>query len=115
VAIPTPAPAGVRQVSGSSGDVDHYLQHLSNPDEKARMEAVLQLGRVHAAQAVEPMSQVLTSDHSPMVREAAARGLGLIGTPAALPALQQAAQADEDREVRNSARFAVDVIRSHTP
>jgi hypothetical protein len=37
---------------------------------------------------------------------------GLIAAPQALPALQTAAQADEDREVRHSAQFAAEVIRS---
>jgi HEAT repeat protein len=72
----------------------------------------VQLGRLRATQAVEPITRLLSSDRSPVVREAAARGLGLIGSPASLPALQQAAQADQDREVRASARFAVDVIQS---
>jgi HEAT repeat protein len=47
-----------------------------------------------------------------MVREAAARALGLIGSSAALPALQQAASTDSDHDVRHSARFAIDVIQS---
>jgi HEAT repeat protein len=47
------------------------------------------------------------------VREAAARALGLIGAPTALSALQYAAQADDDRDVRHSASFAADVIRSN--
>ncbi len=110
VAAPTPAPA-----SASPGEINRCLDRLANPDEKTRAEAVVQLGRLHASQAVDSMTRVLTSDRSATVREAAARGLGLIGTPNALPALQQAAQADEDRDVRNSARFAVEVIRSRTP
>ena len=64
------------------------------------MEAALQLGRSRATEAVEPLSQMLSGDRSPQAREAAARALGLIGSPASLPALQQAAQADDDREVR---------------
>jgi HEAT repeat protein len=54
---------------------------------------------------------MLAGDRSATVREAAARALGLIATPATLPALQRAAQADDDREVRASARFAADVVR----
>jgi len=46
------------------------------------------------------------------VRESAARALGLIASPSALPALQRAAQVDADRDVRRSAQFAVDVIQS---
>jgi HEAT repeats len=111
-AVPTAAPPTLTPVGVKSVEIDRYLQHLSNPDEKARTEAVLQLGRLHATQAEGQLTQVLAADHSPQVREAAARGLGLIGSNTALPALQQAAQADDDKEVRNSARFAVDVIRS---
>ena len=95
--------------------VDRYIQHLANPDDRARMEAALQLGRARATEAVEPLSRMLAGDRSPQAREASARALGLIGTPSALPALQQAAQADDDRDVRNSARFAADVIRSRNP
>jgi HEAT repeat protein len=49
------------------------------------------------------------------VRESAARGLGLIADPAALTALEQAAQLDGDRDVRHSAAFAAEVIRAHQP
>jgi len=91
------------------------MAHLVNPDANARTAAVVQLGRLHATQAIEQMSRVLATDRSPTVREAAARGLGLVGSPGALPALQQAAQADENPEVRNSARFAVETIRSQNP
>lgn len=110
--VPAVAP---RPPVASNAMIDRYIQHLGNPDEAARTEAVLQLGRLQAVQAVGPLTQVLTSDRSPQVREAAARGLGLIGTRSALPALEQAAQADDDREVRKSARYAVDVIRSRNP
>jgi HEAT repeat protein len=48
-----------------------------------------------------------------VVREAAARALGLIALPGSLEALQHAAQADEDRDVRRSAAFAADVIRAN--
>ncbi len=37
---------------------------------------------------------------APAVREAAARGLGLIASPSSLTALQNAAQSDQDRDVR---------------
>jgi HEAT repeat protein len=47
------------------------------------------------------------------VREAAARGLGLIGSSSALSALQYAAQSDDDPEVRRSASFAAEVIRGN--
>jgi HEAT repeat protein len=39
--------------------------------------------------------------------------LGLIASPRSLPALIQAAQADNDRDVRHSAQFAVEIIRAN--
>ena len=54
----------------------------------------------------------LNPTNSPPVREAAARALGLIGSPRALTALRYAAQADSDRDVRRSAQFSVEVINA---
>lgn len=119
-APPTPAPSTqpvVRAAASAdqNAEADRYLQHLNNPDERSRSEAMLQLGRMRAARAIEPLTRALSTDQSPVAREAAARALGLIAAPSSLQALQEAAQADNDRDVRNSARFAADVIRSHTP
>jgi HEAT repeat protein len=58
------------------------------------------------------LAATLAGDRSPVVRESAARALGLIGSAQALPALQRAAQADSDRDVRRSAQFAVEVIQT---
>jgi HEAT repeat protein len=76
---------------------------------------MIQLGRLKAGGAVEPMIRALSEDRSPLARDAAARGLGLIADPAALNALQRAAQSDDDRDVRRSAAFAADVIRANLP
>jgi hypothetical protein len=113
---PTPAPQTdlppPRTIETRADEVDRLLQHLSNPDDKVRADVAIRLGRMKARRAAEPLERVLASDRSPEVRDAAARGLGLIGMPASLPALQHAAQSDEDRGVRGSAQFAVEVIRS---
>jgi HEAT repeat protein len=61
---------------------------------------------------VESLTRALEQDRSATVREAAARGLGLIAAPSSLTALERAAQGDDDREVRHSAGFAAEVIRS---
>jgi hypothetical protein len=37
----------------------------------------------------------------------------LIGSPSALKALQNAAQGDDDRDVRHSAQFAAESIRAN--
>jgi HEAT repeat protein len=98
---------------GRQSDIDHHLQLLANPDERVRLDSVVQLGRLKAYRAVDSLSATLAGDHSPAVREGAARALGLIGSAKALPALQHAAQADDDRDVRHSAQFAAEVIRSN--
>ena len=119
---PAPAPAPVATTTAipvssgaSSAQIDEAFRQLASADEHARAGAMVQLGRWKVQRAVEPISQALSSDRSPSVREAAARALGLIGSPTALPALQRAAQADDDREVRHSAQFAAEVIRSNLP
>jgi hypothetical protein len=94
---------------------DAAMQRLNSTDDGVRADAAVQLGRVKALRAVQPLTQLLAADRSAAVREAAARGLGLIGSADALPALQRAAQADDDREVRHSAQFAAEVIRSALP
>jgi len=88
------------------------LGQLASSDERVRAEAVIQLGRMKARQAVDPIAATLAGDSSSMVRESAARALGLIGSSAALPALERASQTDTDHDVRHSARFAIDVIQA---
>jgi hypothetical protein len=92
-------------------DVNALLQMLNDPDEKTRSDAVIQLGRLKADRAVDPVCATLASDKSPLVRESAAKALGLIGAPRALTALIHAAQADPDNNVRHSAHFAVEIIK----
>lgn len=110
---PAPAPpVTVRSpvADGQQAEIERCLQQLADPHDQTRADAAVQLGRLHAQAAVDSLLAVLSGDRSPTVREAAARGLGLIGARRALPALQQAAQADGDRDVRTSARFACDVV-----
>ena len=101
-------------VSGQ-GDINLALQQLRNGDDRTRADAAVRLGRLHADLAVGALVKALNSDSSPKVREAAARGLGLIGSPSSLAALQYAAQADDDSEVRHSAGFAAETIRGNMP
>jgi HEAT repeat protein len=112
-----PTSTTVRAVSSDSRarDIDGYLHALNAPDEKQRIEAMMQLGRLRAEQSVDVLSGMLSNDRSPAVREAAARALGLVGSPRALNALQHAAQSDDESTVRNSASYAADVIRSRMP
>jgi hypothetical protein len=109
----TLAPVVARNTPELAPDAERLMQLLHDPGEGARISAVMQLGRNRALQAVEPITQMLNGDSSPLVRDAAARALGLIASPSSLKALQTAAQADDDREVRHSAQFAAEVIRSN--
>src|SRR5262249_42863388 len=86
-------------------DMDRNLHQLADANEQTRMAALMELGKMKAVQAVDPVAATLAGDKSPAVREAAARALGLIGSPRGLTALKYAAQADGDRDVRHSAAF----------
>lgn len=98
--------------SAPAANTDYYLQQLTNADERVRADSVMQLGRSKEQRVIDPLAATLSGDRSAVVRESAARALGLVGSPAALPALQHAAQTDSDRDVRRSAQFAVEVIQS---
>lgn len=108
------APASVIQANhaGTPAGAEQFLFQLNDSAETVRRDAVMALGRMRATQAIEPIASLLRNDSSPAVRDAAARSLGLIGSPQCLTALTYAAQADQDRDVRRSAQFAVEVIRA---
>jgi hypothetical protein len=118
--IPAPAPAPAVTTASAQypaadnrqAETERNLQLLADPDERVRLGSVLQLGRSRADRAVDPLAATLAGDRTPAVREAAARSLGLLGSPKALPALYQAAQSDSDHDVRQSAKFAIDVIQN---
>jgi hypothetical protein len=111
---PVPLPqSGVTQTSASPvADIERNLQLLADADERVRSNAVMQLGRMKAERALDPLAATLAGDRSATVREAAARALGLIGSPKALPALRGAALNDSDRDVRHSAEFAIEVVQA---
>ena len=112
VAAPsTPEVMPTAALTNGGSEIETALEQLRSGNEATRADAAVRLGRLKIERAVGPLVKALNSDKSPMVREAAARGLGLIGSPSALSALQYAAQADEDREVRHSASFAAECIR----
>jgi HEAT repeats len=109
------APSTVVQANNSqtASRVEQLLQQLSSTQEHVRRDATLDLGRMRASRAAEPLTRILAGDASPVVREAAARALGLIASPQTLNALILAAQVDTDRDVRHSAQFAVEIIRAN--
>jgi hypothetical protein len=102
-----------QNVAPAPGRMGELLGRLNDPSEAVRRDSALDLGRLKVEQAVDPLMQMLAKDSSANARDAAARALGLIASPRSMKALIYAAQADDDREVRRSAQFAVEVIRSN--
>jgi hypothetical protein len=111
--LPPPTPVVQANHQGNNARCDQLLQQLQDTQETARRDAAMDLGRMHAEQAIDPLTQLLSHDQSAAVRDAAARALGLIGSRRSLTALIYAAQADQDRDVRHSAQFAIEVIRNN--
>jgi hypothetical protein len=112
----TSAPAAtIVQASNteSASRVATLLPQLNNAQEHVRRDAAMDLGRLKSAKAVDALVKMLASDSSPVAREAAARALGLIAAPQSLTALIRAAQVDDDRDVRHSAQFSVEIIRTN--
>ena len=107
--IPT---QNVKPVAASPA-IDSLVQRLSDANETVRRDAAMDLGRMKAQQALDPLMNLLARDPSPIARDGAARALGLIAAPRSLNALIYSAQADNDRDVRHSAQFAVEIIRTN--
>ncbi len=113
---PAPAPVIARTASPvTDADTSRYHQQLQSAEPRERADGAMQLGRLHAPDSLPTLTGLLANDRSPVVREAAARALGLLGSADALDPLQRAALGDDDREVRHSAAYAADVIRSNLP
>jgi len=116
VSAPNATPAADHVIPASNqvpAQIDAIARQLSDGNETVRRDAALELGRMKARNAVDILSNVLAKDPSPVARDGAARALGLIASPQSLNALIYAAQADNDREVRHSAQFAVETIRNN--
>ena len=111
---PLPPVTNVVPVSNqTTTQINSAIQQLADANDTVRRDAAVELGRQKSQSAVDALMNMLAKDTSPIAREGAARGLGLIAAPRSLNALIFAAQADNDREVRRSAQFAVEVIRSN--
>ena len=112
---PGPHLSSFNPVAANQPAVETLLQRMNQSEEHVRRDAIMDLGRMKAERAIDPLTSSLSTDSSPIVRDAAARSLGLIGNSRALPALIRAAQADNDRDVRHSTQFAIEIIRSQVP
>jgi len=106
--LPPPRPLDEAQLMSYQA----HVNQLTSPDERVRLDAVSQLGRSKSAKAVDPLAATLAGDPSAAVREAAAKGLGLIGSPTAMPALRRAAQQDGSDHVRRTAQFSIEIIQA---
>jgi HEAT repeat protein len=73
--------------------------------------AALALGTRRVASSQPILIEMAAADASPYARRAAAYALGLLGDPAALPALERVAE-DPDSNVAANARAAIEMLRS---
>lgn len=110
---PVPAVVPAQSVAAASPRIDQLMRSLGDANEMVRRDTAMELGRMKAIGALDSLTNLLSKDPSPAVRDAAARALGLIASPRSLNALIFAAQADADRDVRHSAQFAVEIIRAN--
>jgi HEAT repeat protein len=101
VPAPTPLP-----------ELESYLRQARSDQPNLRADAAIQLGRLRSRDAVKPLIHLLKEDSTPQVREAAARGLALIGAVEALDAVRHAALTDSDRDVRYAASFAAEILQA---
>ncbi len=94
-----------------SGAVELLLATLDGGDAKLTRKAILTLGRIGDARAVEPLIDIL-SNRSSADRKTAAVALGLLGNPLAIPALIEALRSD-NADLSSSAAEAL--IKTGTP
>ena len=82
---------------------------VSQPDtsEDVRSAAADALGELLSPEGVEPLSQALATDPSPMVREASAEALGALGQGGSASPLEEALASDEEEDVRAAAADAL--------
>jgi hypothetical protein len=83
----------------------------TSSDFRLRVMAALQIGRSKPPGAREALEQALGDSH-PAVRVAVADALGMLGDPAAVPALEQRLGADPSPSVKAQIRTTIDKLRS---
>lgn len=112
----TERPAATREQAagalGKLGDtraVAPLITVLSDTNDRLRWYAAMALGKLGDAAAVKPLCQILTTDGTPNVREAAAMSLGILRNKEAMDSLSKAVH-DPDPNVANAAREALFTI-----
>lgn len=97
-----------------AGDATGLIEALKAPrvetSANLRLAVVTSLGTIHACEAVSVVSELLSRDSAEIVRCGAAKALGRLGDPAALPALR-AALTDESRKVQMWAILSLGQLR----
>jgi HEAT repeat protein len=83
----------------AEGSVELLIQSLGDPDESIRLEVVEALGEWRNTKATSPLIELYPKEQDPQVRYEILTTLGLIGSPEAIPLLEQAT-GDDDRYVR---------------
>lgn len=97
----------VLSVTGHSGAQDKEL--AESPDFRVRVQAALRLGRTGAA--ARPDLELGLRDAHPAVRVASAAGLGSIGDPAAIAAIERAMKGESSPTVKTAMKDVVDKLR----
>lgn len=96
--------------------IQHVPNLLHDAESGVRAFVCVEIARYGRREAVPHLLEVLQSDPEGTHRLLAARGLGYVGDPAALPALRKAAQTDDgvDYEGRPVKGVAAEAIRRIT-
>jgi hypothetical protein len=95
--------------------VDTLIEQLQSHDFRVQHVAIVKLGKLGDARAVEPLIQILENvSHNPHLRAAAAVALGEIGDPSAVKPLVQALN-DSEPLVQTAAREALRLIYQEHP
>ncbi len=88
--------------------IDAVMRYSAHKKDTIRANAVEALGYLGSGDALARLLHVLVKDKNTRVRGAAARGLGILKNPEAIPALQKAAADDSSLTVKDEAIWALE-------
>jgi ATP-dependent DNA helicase RecQ len=91
---------------GSLAAVPELIAALSDPQINVRRLAASALGKLRAAEAVEPLSALLARESAPQVKLYAIKALGVIGDARAKGALEEVLQVPQEPSYNHSAARA---------
>jgi hypothetical protein len=100
-------------VTAFADDIARASEDLrTGADFRLRVSAALALGKSKNALARGPLEQQMRKDDQEAVRAASAAGLGALGDPAAVEALEDVAQHDKSASVRETAKASLKKLRT---